>query len=160
MIDKNQAVLNFLITCPLIQNSPLYFNFVNAKNNNNQFVTVGNDIYEQQSYIDGTIDKTYTFTLISFKSMSYNPMVKQQGYQDENVDDMADVQSLIDWVNEQNELKNYPDFGEECIIDNMQALTDNPNLNSVDTTITPALAKYSVTIRINYLDNSKRLWNK
>lgn len=160
MVDKNQAVLDFLITCPSILNSPLYFNFINAKNNNNQFVTVANDVYTQQPYIDGSVYKQYTFTIIAFKSVSYNPLVKQTGYTDENVDDMAQVQALIDWVNEQDEQYNYPDFGANCFIDSMTALSDNPNLNSVDTTLTPALAKYSISIRIDYLDNTKKLWNK
>ena len=110
--------------------------------------------------IDGSVYKQYTFTIIAFKSVSYNPLVKQTGYTDENVDDMAQVQALIDWVNEQDEQYNYPDFGANCFIDSMTALSDNPNLNSVDTTLTPALAKYSISIRIDYLDNTKKLWNK
>lgn len=160
MIDKNQAVIDFLITCPSIYNSPLYFNFINAKNDNKQFVTVANDVYTQTPYIDGSVNKTYTFTIIDFKSISYNPVVKQEGYTDENVDDMAMVQALIDWVNEQDDNHNYPNFGESCIIESMVALTDNPNLDSIDTTLTPALAKYSISIRIDYLDISKKLWNK
>ena len=160
MIDKNQRVLDFLITCPKIKNSPLYFNFINAKNNNTQFVTVSNDTATNQPYIDGSVSKSYTFTIIDFKSISYNPLVKQEGYPNENVEDMNDVQALIDWVNEQNDVKNYPDFGDLCFIDSMEALSENPNLNSIDTTLTPALAKYSITIRINYLDNTKKLWNK
>lgn len=159
MIDKNQAVLDFLITCPSVRNNPLYFNFVNAKNNNKQFVTVANDVVTQQPYIDGSISRTYTFTIIDFKSVSYNPVPKALGYTDENVDDMSQVQALIDWVNEQNDNHNYPDFGEDCVIDSMVALSDNPSLNSVDTTLTPALAKYSITIQIDYLDNAKKVWN-
>lgn len=160
MIDKNQAVIDFLITCPSIKNSPLYFNFINAKNDNKQFVTVANDVSTHQPYIDGSVDKTYTFTVIDFKSISYNQVIKQEGYIDENVDDMAAVQALIDWVNEQDDNQNYPNFGENCIIESMTALTDNPNLDSIDTTMTPALAKYSISIRIEYLDTSKKLWNK
>lgn len=160
MIDKNQAVINYLITCPTIQNSPLYFNFINAKNDNNQFITSANDTDAQQPYIDGSVYKEYTFNIIAFKSVSYNPVVKGVGYPDENVDDMAQVQALIDWVNDQDEQRNYPDFGENCVIDRIQALSENPDLNSVDTTMTPALAKYSISIKIEYVDNSKRLWNK
>ena len=160
MIDKNKAVIDFLITCPAIQNSPLYFNFINAKSDNKQFVTTANDVAAQESYIDGSVEKTYTFTIIDFKSMSYNPIVKQAGYVDENIDDMYQVQELINWVNEQNELKNYPDFGSKCIIDKMEVVTESPDLNSVDATVTPALARYSITIAIEYLDISKQIWNK
>lgn len=160
MANKNQAVIDFLITCPSIQNSPFYFNFVNEKNNNKQLVTVANEVAVEEPYIDGSVLKRYTFTLIDFKSISYNPIPKATGYMDENVDDMSQVQELIDWINDQNDIRNYPDFGSDCFIDRMIALSDNPNLNSVDTTLTPALAKYSITIRIDYLDISKKLWNK
>ena len=40
----------------------------------------------------------------------------------------------------------------------MRALSDNPNLNGVNTQVSPTLAKYSVTIQINYIDNSKAVW--
>lgn len=158
-MDKNKAVINFLITCPVIYNSPLYFNFINAENDNKQFITVANDIAVHQPYIDGSVLKQYTFTLIDFKSVAYNPIVKTTGYDDENVADMLQVQEIIDWITAQNELRNYPNFGSDNYIDNMVVLTDNPNLNSIDTTVSPALARYSITIRITYLDKSKMLWN-
>lgn len=158
-MDKNKAVINFLITCPVIYNSPLYFNFINAENDNKQFITVANDIAVHQPYIDGSVLKQYTFTLIDFKSVAYNPIVKTTGYDDENVADMLQVQEIIDWITAQNELRNYPNFGLDNYIDNMVVLTDNPNLNSIDTTVSPALARYSITIRITYLDKSKMLWN-
>ena len=58
----------------------------------------------------------------------------------------------------ESENKNYPDFGEDCIIEDMAAVTDNPNLNGIDTSVKPALAKYSVSVQIRYLDNSNVLW--
>jgi hypothetical protein len=158
-MDKNQAVIDYLNDCPAIQNNSLFFNFINAKDNNKQFVTVGNDKNVEQPYIDGSVLKRYTFTIIDYRSIAYQAIVKQPGYINENVEELLDVQSIIDWVTEQNDLRNYPDFGNDCIIESIQALTDNPNLNGVDTTVTPALAKYSISIRIEYLDNSKKIWN-
>ena len=75
-----------------------------------------------------------------------------------NVEDMLDVQGVIDWVEEQNDLRNFPDFGIECVVDSIQPSTDNPNLDGVDTSLTPALAKYSITIQVNYLDNTKAIY--
>ena len=71
---------------------------------------------------------------------------------------MASVQDIVDWIAEQNELRNYPDFGEKCRIEDMTVLTDNPNLNGIDTNTSPALAKYSMSIQIQYIDSSKRVW--
>ena len=74
------------------------------------------------------------------------------------MEELLDVQSIIDWIDEQNDLCNFPDFGEHCIIDGITALTDTPRLNGVDNSISPALAKYSVSIQITYLDTSKCVW--
>lgn len=156
-IDKNQAVIDFLLTCPAVRNSYLYFNFTSAEDNNKQIVTLANEKTRNRRYIDGSIDKQYTFTLIDFKAMTPKPIV--EGRIDENVDDMLQVQELIDWVTEQNDNKVYPDFGETCIIDEMRVLTENPRLNGIDSNVSPALAKYSISIQIDYLDISKKLWN-
>ena len=71
---------------------------------------------------------------------------------------MLQVQDIIDWVTEQADNRVYPDFGSDCIIDNMRALSDNPRLNGIDSNVSPALAKYSVSIQIDYLDNTKRIY--
>lgn len=156
-VDKNQAVIDFLLTCPAIRNSYLYFNFTQAEDNNKQIVTLANEKALHRAYIDGSVDKQYTFTLIEFKAMTPKPIV--EGRLDENVDDMFQVQELIDWITEQDDMNNYPNFGVNCQIDSIRALTDNPNLNGIDSSIAPALAKYSVSIQIDYLDTTKKLWD-
>jgi len=158
-VDKNQAIIDFLLQCPSIQNNPMFFNFINAKNDNKQIVTTGNDKIIDKPFIDGSVQKRFTFTIIDYKSVAYTAIVKAAGYSNENVEDLLDTQGIIDWVTEQDLLRNYPNFGEDCVIDDMRALTDNPNLNGVDTSVTPALAKYSISIQINYIDYSNLLWD-
>ena len=158
MVDKNKATVEFLNNCPAVKNSPMFFNFINAKDDNKQFVTVANDVNLHRQYVDGAVAKRYTFTIIDYKSVSYNALAKITGYEDENMEELLQVQEIIDWITEQDDNKNYPDFGDKCQIDAMRALTDSPNLNGVDTSLTPALAKYSVSIQIDYIDTSKVLW--
>lgn len=157
-VDKNQAVIDFLLQCDKLATNPVFFNFVNAKDDNKQIVTTANEKSMNRSFLDGSVMKRYTFTIIDFKSVSYNAIPRAIGYTDENVADFLQVQDIIDWVTEQADLRNYPDFGSECEIDDMRALTENPTLNGVDTTIQPALAKYSVSIQIDYIDYSKKIW--
>lgn len=157
-IDKNQAVIEYLIQCPTIQNSPLYFNFINAEDNTNQIVTQSNERYASKPFIDGTVMKIYSFTIILYKSTADIAVVKIDGYPNENVSDMSDIQALIDWISEQREIHNYPDFGETCIIDDINTTTENPNFDGIDDQVSPPLAVYSVTIEITYLDVSKKLW--
>jgi len=158
-VDKNQAVINFLLTCPAIISNPLFFNFLQARDNDKQIVTQANDIALNKSFIDGSVMKRYAFTLMDYRSVAYQPLPKVEGYTSENVEELLDVQGIIDWVQEQADERNYPDFGSDCIVDDMRTTSNNPNLNGVDTQVTPALAKYSITIQIDYLDKSKS-WNK
>ena len=158
LVDKNQAVIDFLLNCPQIHDNPLFFNVINAKDNDKQIITQSNDTALNTKYIDGSVLKRFTFTIIDFRSVIYQPLPKVEGYTSENVEEMFDVQGIIDWVNEQADLQNYPDFGTDCIIDSMTTTSDNPNLNGIDTQVTPALAKYSMSIQIQYLDMSKAIW--
>lgn len=157
-INKNQAVIDYLITCPTILNSPLYFNFINAKNDTNQLLTVSNDQYTNVSYIDGSVKRIYTFTILTFKSAADIAVVKASGYPNENLSDMHDIQALIDWIKEQEELHNYPNFGEDCIVESIAPTTDEPNFDGIDEQVSPPLAVYSTSIQIEYLDISKKIW--
>lgn len=159
MIDKNQAVISFLLACPQIADNRLFFNFINGQSDDKQIITVANDTAVQRPFIDGSVSKRYTFTIVDFRSATYQPIVKESGYPNENVEEMLDVQGIIDWIEEQAEARNYPNFGTDCTIDSMRTTTDTPNLNGVDRNVTPALAKYSMSIQIDYIDNSKKLWN-
>ena len=158
-IDKNQAVINFLLQCPTIANNPTFFNFLNAKDNDKQIITQANDTSLNRNYVDGSILKRFTFSIIDFRSVAYQPLPKVAGYTSENVEEMFDVQGIIDWVNAQADAENYPDFGPLCKIDAMKTTSENPNLNGVDTSVTPALAKYSMSIQIDYIDTTKAIWN-
>lgn len=156
--NKHQAVIDYLVTCPAIQDSPLFFNFINAQDGTNQFLTVSNDEYTSTKYIDGSVQKIYTFTILTFKSVNDIEIVRIPGYQNENVSDMEDVQALIDWIQEQEEIHNYPDFGENCIVESIKTTTEEPNFDGIDEQVEPNLAVYSTSIQISYLDISKQLW--
>ena len=159
MVDKNQAIIDFIMQCPTIAENPLFFNFLNAKDNDKQLITQANETRLNSKYIDGSILKRYTFTLIDFKSVAYEPIPKVEGYISENVEEYEAVQSIMNWVNEQGDLMRYPNFGNDCIIESMHTTSENPNLNGVDTSVSPALAKYSMSIQIDYIDTSKAIWN-
>ena len=157
-MDKNKAVVDFLMTCPYMAENPLFFNFGKSVADNKQVVFTATDVNTHKPFIDGSIQKRFTFTIIDYKSVSYKAVIADRS--DENMEDVVDVQSILDWINTQNDLRNYPDFGESCTIDSMTALTDQPNLNGVDKSSTVPLAKYSISIKIEYIDYSKSIWDK
>ena len=158
MADKNKAVVNFLLTCPYIQGNPLFYNFGKVEADNKQIVTIANDISVNTPFIDGSVRRRYTFTILDYKAVAYRAIVNREGVSDENLDNALEAQQIADWVEEQADLRNYPDFGKDCTIDEMLVITDQPNMNGVDRAVTPALAKYSISIRINYIDYSKAIW--
>ena len=158
-VDKNQAVIDFLMGCPLIADNPVYFNFTQARDNSKSIVTVASDKAINKSYIDGSVKKRYTFTIIDFKSVIDQALPTIPGYVSENVADLFDVQTIMDWIEEQNDHKNYPDFGNTCLVEEMHTTTDVPNLNGIDSQQKPNLAKYSISILVDYLDTSKRIWS-
>ena len=155
-VDKNQAIIDFIIQCPAIQNSPLYFNFTQAEDGTNQVITLSNDRYASRTYVDGSVLKIYSFTIFTYLSTAPTAVVKINGYPNENLTDMSDVQALIDWLKEQEDIHNYPNFGDDCIVDELYTTTDNPTFNGIDEETSPPLAVYSVTIEIRYLDISKQ----
>lgn len=157
-VDKNNAVIEYFLNCPVILENPLYFNFINAEDNTNQIVTQTTERYAEIQYVDGSVLKTYTFTIIIHKSVADIPIVKVSGYPNENMLDISDVQAIIDWIGTQDDAHNYPDFGTDCIIESMSTTTDTPSFDGIDDEPSPALAVYSITVEIKYLDISKQIW--
>ena len=96
-MDKNQAIIDYLNTCPSIVNNPLFFNFANAKDENKQITVRSSDKNRNRSYVDGSVEKQFSFTIYDFRSISYNAIVTQTGLVNENVDELKDIQGIIDW---------------------------------------------------------------
>lgn len=157
-VDKNAAVVEWLLTCPIIRDNPLFFNFTDAEDGSNQITTEYDDKKLHEPYIDGSVLKRYTFSVVGFRSISYNQIVKMPGYTDENLETMATLQEVIDWITEQAELRNYPKFDTDCEIEEMESLADEPTIVAIDTKSDPPLAAYNIGVVITYLDVSKMVW--
>ena len=69
MTDKQEAIINYILQCPQIKDTPLYFNFINAKDNTSQIVTTANDRFLDKPYITGSVEKQYSFRILIFKSI-------------------------------------------------------------------------------------------
>ncbi len=167
-VDKNQQMLEYIMGCNVIAENPLYFNFVNEGQNTNQLLVARDDAVVNKPFIDGSVLKQYTIDVLLYKSVAYNPIVVEHtssgtepdpSYIDANMVDMRDGQALIDWLSEQNDKGNYPDFGEMCIVESIEPTTNKPTLSGVNSDINPPLAQYVVGVKVTYLDITKQLWN-
>lgn len=157
-MDKNKATLDFLATYSGIETSPIFVNFMSAKDDDVQFLTSSNEKALNHRFIDGSVMKQYTFSLVITKSVT-DMAIAKDGMLSENIDDLADLQAFMDWINEQGYNQIYPDFGEDCVIEEMHTIAENPELTGVNTEVSPALALYNIEIRIDYIDYSKVIWS-
>lgn len=157
-MDKNKAILDFIATYQDIERSPIFINFINAKNDDVQYMTASNETYLNRKFVDGSVMKRFTFSLVITKTLTSMAIAKDL-MTNENIDDIADIQAFMDWINEQGENQNYPNFGEDCVIEEMHTTAENPSLDGINTEVAPALALYSMEIRIDYIDYSKIVWS-
>ena len=158
-MDKNVAMIKFLMQCPTIQENPLFFNFADEEDGNNHLIT-GRDS-TKRSYIDGSVLKQYTFTIASYYSVSHNAIINDEDLPyiaDENIESMAKIQEILDWIDEQADSNNFPDFGTECVVEEMKTLTTDPDIDGIDTSVNPPIARYSIGVKVSYLDNSRVIW--
>ena len=98
-------------------------------------------------------------TITSFTSISNNPIIKVAGYDNENISDLAEVQALMDWISTQNDSLHFPDFGTGIDVEEIRTTSSNPRLDAIDATSTPAIARYSFTVQVDYIDRTKVIWN-
>ena len=66
MDDKNKAVIDYLLTCEPIYNTPIYFNLANIKNGVTQLLKLPDDRNIEKPYIDGSVLRRYSLTIISY----------------------------------------------------------------------------------------------
>lgn len=95
-----------------------------------------------QKYIDGTAVRQFTFQLRVITSWS-------DGYDSTNIEAMKLATSWLDWVNEQYEIGNIPDFG-DAEITSIEADQNTPALNKVDQD--ESLAEYLIQAVITYIE--------
>ena len=155
-VDKSEAVITFLQDCPTIADNPLFFNFGNIEDGASQVSVYAEDVALDQHFVDGSVRKRFILMLDKFKSVAYNSIV--EGYTDENMDDYSTVQSVLEWINEQGQADNFPDFGTDCLVEEMKCQTNSPETTAVETSQNPPIAIYRITIQIEYIDLSTRLW--
>jgi hypothetical protein len=159
MLDKDKVMVEYIMSCPKIKGKNLFFNYAEGEDETNHFITEASDIAMQKPFIDGSVMKKYSFHIMAYKSLGYIAVQPSKVESNENIEELQDVQEIIDWISEQREAMNFPNFGSECSIDDMYCTTDKPVLQGTyDNAVGTPIARYSITIVVEYLDKSKKLW--
>lgn len=121
----------------------LNFNFSPESADSISLITNYSDKVRKR-YITGETQKEYGFSIIIVKAYSSNQ-------DDLNLEAMNFAQAFMEWLDEQNKKKVYPDFGEKCTIEKMENLQNMPNLSGVN--YEAGLARYMIQARIIYTEN-------
>ena len=116
------------------------FNFSPESPDSISLVTNYSDRIKKE-YITGETEKEYGFTIIIVKQYSSEQ-------DDLNLEAMNFAQAFMDWLEEQNRKKVFPDFGESCTVIKMENLQNMPNLSGVN--YKEGLARYMIQAKITY----------
>ena len=115
------------------------FNFSPESPDSIAFITDYSEKYLKH-YVRGG-KKAYGFSIIVTKYYSMED-------DDINLQSINFAQGLMNWVDKQNKLRNYPKFPENCRIIKMENLQNMPNLAGVNTDL--HLARYMMQMRLEY----------
>lgn len=123
----------------------LNFNVSPGEEENISFLTNYSDKIRKK-YIRVGSEKEYGFTIVITRTFS-------DGTDDLNLDAMNFAQEFMDWIDDQDKKKNYPDFGNKCQIKKIENLQNMPNLASVDWE--NMIAQYMLQCRVIYFEKER-----
>ncbi|MCR4622675.1 MAG: hypothetical protein K5663_11400 [Clostridiales bacterium] len=143
------ATLAFLKQCPALSG---LLGFEAAAGGNIRVLTQGTSAANNRKYIDGSEGRAFDFVIEFYKPLNTLPYIAERGEGNQNLKGVLDVQELISWLDDMRREGTEPDFGDKCVIDDVKSLNNEPVLAWVDTQKTPPIAKYTVTVRVEYTD--------
>lgn len=135
-MNLNNSIINWLLLCPAIEN--VFFAFSQSDIDGTSVVPISSDEWLTR-YLDGTGEKLYTMSLIQYKDLSNTPNSST------NAETQHSIEGIMDWINEQNKIKNFPDFGSNRI-EEITVLENVPELSEIDNN----RAKYIFSVQIKY----------
>lgn len=136
-MDKNKAVFEWLKECPIFER--LFFNFGTAKEKTSTFIPVPTDFTVKRD-IFNTETKHYDFAVSVFGRVDDITFGGE-----ENISDMNLLQQLTEWIKVQNKERKFPDFGENCYIDEISVVQNIPASMRTMQNISKYLSQYRIT---------------
>lgn len=139
--SKHNAVWEWLMECPMIRK--MFFNF--SKSDLEDTVLIPSDSIVEK-YIDGSTLRHYDVELVRFMPVSFDANDAA------NITALMDVEALAEWVEQQNEARNFPEFppGET-----VQEITAMPSESGYVAAQDGSRAKYMIPFQIEYVKEAK-----
>ena len=139
MVNKHKIMQDWVQE--FLDDNYLYFEAADAYPNVRTLVPNFGD-YINKVDILGAKYKSYSFVFVGYERID-------MGASDSNIntENMAIFDKFIDWLEEQKEIKNFPDFGTNCSEYDIIILQNMANLAMITD---DNLAKYMLGVRIDY----------
>lgn len=118
----------------------LFFNFGGDGDGDTVIAPSGDTLLDD--YIDGSQRRRYAFELYRTLPLTTDPN------DDGNVLMLEDVESVLQWVRDQNDDGNYPEFPDGCTIDSVSVLED---MNGYVSMVDQSTARYMIPMAITYI---------
>ena len=150
-MDYTTPFLKWLLTCPDVEKNKIFLNAVTADKEAKAIVTQQIATREDVRYIDGSVLHTVRFTLFDYKSIAFNQLVKSKLEGNENLEVLLETGGLNDWIENQNEKMNFPDYGEGFEVQEIRPDYLTPSTPSIDTG--ELIAKFSIPITMKVLED-------
>lgn len=128
----------------LVKNK-LNFNFSPESRDSISFVTNYSGKV-RKNYVRIGAEKEYGFSIIIVKEYSSDA-------DDLNLEAMNFAQAFMDWLDQQDKKKNYPEFPDTCQIKKMENLQNMPNLAGINAQA--GLARYMIQCRLIYFEKEE-----
>ena len=139
-MNKYKAITDWLMDYSLLY-SWIYFNVIRGEADTLSLNSVPNE-RELVQYINGDREVELLFALDLVKEYDI-------GTSDINLEANEEFENISNWIEEQNNNGNYPDFGENIKIEEVEVLETTP---SVIIDSQNNLAKYQGQYRITYIE--------
>jgi hypothetical protein len=136
-VNKHKVMRDWV--SQFLDDNYLYFESADAYPNVRVLVPDYGD-YVNRTDILGNKYKSYSFVFIGYEQID-------PGTSDNNIDNLSAFDSFNDWLEEQKENKNFPDFGEKCSEYDIIILQNMANIGTISE---DGLAKYMLGVRIDY----------
>lgn len=154
-MDYVTPFIKWLLQSEYIKKNKLFLNAVQAKDNSKQIVTQQINKNQDIEYIDGSTLHRVIFTVFDYKSINFNQLLKTRLESNENIEDLLEVGNINEFVAKMEKDCNYPDFGKRFEVQKIYCEYLTPSSPTIDSNSSPALAKYSIPIICEVLENTE-----
>lgn len=144
-MTKYEGLVTFLKQYPPL-NEILYFNKTQEIVDTSSVNTVYSD-YAVQEYTCGNSDREFVFAIKQMKQYD------SAGTSGINRQTMEEVQAFMDWIDEQNKKRNFPEFPDNCFVYKIENLQNMPEIAGTND---QGLAEYMFQCRVCYTEERRQ----